>query len=124
MNQQGNELPLREQKCSACEGAIETLNASQVTKLMSTLGDDWSVVNHHHLYRAFRFSSFKKALKFTNRVGALAEEERHHPDILLGWGKAEVTLWTHSVDGLTMNDFILASKISAISPQKDIASPN
>ena len=71
-----------------------------------------------------RSETNKKALKFTNRVGALAEEERHHPDIPLGWGKAEVTLWTHSVDGLTMNDFILASKISVISPRKDLASPN
>jgi 4a-hydroxytetrahydrobiopterin dehydratase len=113
-----NELPLRNQKCSACDGSVEPLNASQIKGLFNTLDDDWRVVDEHHLFRAFHFSNFKKALKFTNRVGELAEEEGHHPDILLGWGKAEVSLWTHSVDGLTLNDFILASKISEIWSQK------
>jgi 4a-hydroxytetrahydrobiopterin dehydratase len=115
MNQYNKEIPLREQKCSACAGDIEVLDASRVEKLRVSLGDDWQVVNHHHLLRAFHFSNFIRALEFTNKVGEAAEAEGHHPDILLGWGKVEVTLWTHSVDGLTMNDFILASKISGIS---------
>ncbi len=113
MEQQVKEVALAKQRCSACDGDVQPLDAAQVDTLMSVLGDeDWQVVNHHHLFRAFRFPNFKKALGFTNQVGALAEQEGHHPDILLGWGKAEITLWTHSIDALSMNDFVLAAKIS------------
>src|ERR1019366_7112064 len=65
--------------------------------------------------RAFKFPDFKSALAFVNRVGGVAEEQGHHPDILLGWGKVEITLWTHAVDGLTESDFILAAKIDQLS---------
>jgi 4a-hydroxytetrahydrobiopterin dehydratase len=61
--------------------------------------------------REFRFPDFKQALEFVNRVGAIAEQEGHHPDILLAWGKVGITLWTHTIDGLTESDFILAAKI-------------
>ena len=74
----------------------------------------WKVVGEHHLERAFTFKDFASALAFVNRVGAIAEEENHHPDILLGWGKATVTTWTHSAGGLSENDFVLAAKIDAL----------
>jgi 4a-hydroxytetrahydrobiopterin dehydratase len=74
----------------------------------------WNVVNEHHLQREFKFPDFKKALAFVNRVGDLAEEQGHHPDILLAWGKAGVTLWTHKIDGLTESDFIMAAKIDRV----------
>jgi 4a-hydroxytetrahydrobiopterin dehydratase len=74
----------------------------------------WKVVDKHHLERAFAFADFASALAFVNRVGAIAEEENHHPDILLGWGKATVTTWTHSAGGLSENDFVLAAKIDAL----------
>jgi 4a-hydroxytetrahydrobiopterin dehydratase len=74
----------------------------------------WKVVDGHHLTRAFTFPDFVKALAFVNRVGAIAEEQGHHPDILLGWGKAEVTTWTHKINGLTESDFILAAKIDRL----------
>ena len=77
----------------------------------------WSVVKQHHLTRAFAFPDFKQALKFVNRVGALAEKQGHHPDILLAWGKAEITMWTHKVDGLTESDFIMAAKIDRLAPK-------
>jgi len=81
----------------------------------------WNVVNQHHLVRSYKFPDFKSALAFVNRVGALAEEQGHHPDILLGWGKVEITTWTHAVDGLTESDFILAAKIDqlAIKPEPE-----
>jgi hypothetical protein len=71
--------------------------------------------------RSYKFPDFKSALAFVNRVGALAEEQGHHPDILLGWGKVEITTWTHAVDGLTESDFILAAKIDqlAIKPEPE-----
>ena len=75
---------------------------------------NWKVMNEHHIVRTFTFPDFKQALAFVNRVGALAEEQGHHPDILLAWGKAEITLWTHAVNGLTESDFILAAKIDAL----------
>jgi 4a-hydroxytetrahydrobiopterin dehydratase len=107
-------IPLSELSCEACEGGIEAIGAGEMEKMLGELGDKWTIVDGHHLFRKFGFKNFQKALEFTNRVGALAEEEGHHPDILVGWGKAEVTMWTHAVNGLTLNDFILASKISAI----------
>lgn len=75
----------------------------------------WTVTGEHHLNRKFSFPDFTQALDFVNRVGAVAEEEGHHPDILLAWGKAEITLWTHKIDGLTESDFIMAAKIDRLS---------
>ena len=74
----------------------------------------WQVVREHHLTRDFKFPDFRKALDFVNRVGEVAEEQGHHPDILLTWGRAEVTLWTHKIDGLTESDFIMAAKIDEL----------
>jgi 4a-hydroxytetrahydrobiopterin dehydratase len=74
----------------------------------------WKVVNDHHLMRLFTFPDFRQALAFVNKVGEIAEEQGHHPDILLSWGKAEITTWTHKIDGLTESDFILAAKIDKV----------
>jgi 4a-hydroxytetrahydrobiopterin dehydratase len=76
----------------------------------------WKFVNGHHITRTFTFPDFKQALAFVNKAGAIAEEQGHHPDILLSWGKAEVTTWTHKINGLTESDFILAAKIDALHP--------
>jgi 4a-hydroxytetrahydrobiopterin dehydratase len=113
---QESNAPLAEQRCAACEGGVESLSADDVDRIAATLEAGWRVVDGHHLLRTFKFKDFKSALAFTNRVGELAEEEGHHPDITLGWGKAEITLYTHAVDGLTQNDFILAAKISRLKP--------
>jgi 4a-hydroxytetrahydrobiopterin dehydratase len=75
---------------------------------------NWEVLNEHHIRRSFKFPDFQKALDFVNRVGAIAEELGHHPEILLSWGNAEITTWTHAVNGLTERDFILAAKIDEI----------
>jgi 4a-hydroxytetrahydrobiopterin dehydratase len=75
------------------------------------LNAEWQVVDGHHLKRFFKFKNFREALDFTNRVGALAEEQGHHPDILLAWGKVVIKLWTHKIDGLTESDFVFAAKV-------------
>jgi 4a-hydroxytetrahydrobiopterin dehydratase len=75
----------------------------------------WDVVNEHHLHRVYKFPDFKQALDFVNKVGAIAEEQQHHPDILLGWGKVEITTYSHDVNGLTERDFKLAAKINELS---------
>jgi len=78
------------------------------------ISQEWKVVGEHHLEREFKFKDFAAALAFTNKVGALAEAEGHHPDICLSWGKVKVIIWTHKINGLHENDFILAAKIDGI----------
>ena len=89
------------------------MKGNELAALASQL-PEWQVVNEHHLYRIFRFPDFQQALHFVNLAGAIAEEQGHHPDILLAWGRAEITTYTHKIDGLTENDFILAARIDGI----------
>jgi len=78
------------------------------------LGGGWEVVDEHHLTRTFDFPDFVMALAFVNRLGALAEEQGHHPDLLLRWGSVRVDIWSHKVDGLTESDFVLAAKVEGL----------
>jgi 4a-hydroxytetrahydrobiopterin dehydratase len=105
---------LADKKCIPCTGNVPALKGKALEKLQQQL-PLWNVVDEHHLVREFRFPDFKQALAFVNQVGEIAESEGHHPDILLGWGKAQITTWTHSVNGLTESDFILAAKINRLS---------
>jgi len=86
------------------------LEGEELQSLVRQLGNGWGVVEGHHLEKLFQFNDFVDALAFTNRVGVLAEEQGHHPDIYLAWGKVRITIWTHKIDGLTESDFILAAK--------------
>jgi len=104
---------LADKKCVPCRGGVPPLKGTELKKLHENV-PQWSVTSEHHLHREFRFSDFKQALEFVNRVGTIAEEQGHHPDILLAWGKVEVTLWTHKIDGLTESDFIMAAKIDRL----------
>ncbi|HYR27742.1 MAG TPA: 4a-hydroxytetrahydrobiopterin dehydratase [Thermoanaerobaculia bacterium] len=81
---------------------------------MSTPGPGWINVDNHHLEKELTFPDFATALAFVNRVGALAEEANHHPDIVLGWGKVKITLFTHTANGLTRKDFDLAEGIDRL----------
>ena len=83
---------------------------------MKTQAPGWEVVAGHHLARRFTFPDFRAALDFVNRVGALAEEQGHHPDLCLSWGQVDIQTWTHKIDGLTESDFILAAKIDRLHP--------
>jgi len=104
---------LADKKCVPCRGGTPPIKGSALQKLLQNV-PEWTVTNEHHIHREFRFSDFKQALAFVNQVGTIAEEEGHHPDILLTWGKAGITLWTHSIDGLTESDFIMAAKIDRL----------
>jgi 4a-hydroxytetrahydrobiopterin dehydratase len=104
---------LADKTCVPCRGEVPPLKGAALEKLRREV-PDWQIVDEHHLTRTFKFPDFKSALDFVNRVGAIAEEQGHHPDILLSWGKAEITLWTHAVDGLTESDFIVAAKIDKL----------
>jgi 4a-hydroxytetrahydrobiopterin dehydratase len=104
-------MSLANEKCVPCRGGVPALKGDELRALEQELGEGWRVVDEHHLEKEYRFPDFAAALAFTNRVGAIAEEEGHHPDICLGWGKAVITIWTHKIDGLTRSDFVLAAKI-------------
>ena len=104
---------LADKQCVPCRGGVPPLKGKKLEQLQSNV-PDWTVTGEHHLQREFRFPDFKQALDFVNRVGAVAEEQGHHPDIVLAWGKAGITLWTHKIDGLTESDFIMAAKIDRL----------
>jgi 4a-hydroxytetrahydrobiopterin dehydratase len=104
---------LASRDCVPCRGGITALKGDELTKLQSEIAG-WEVVNEHHLRKEYKFGDFEKTLEFVNRVGQLAEEQWHHPDICLGWGREVVTVWTHKIVGLTESDFILAAKIDAL----------
>jgi 4a-hydroxytetrahydrobiopterin dehydratase len=107
---------LADRKCVPCSGGVPPLKGNKLAEIHRQLAEpaQWKIVNEHHIVRACKFPDFKSALAFVNRVGEVAEEQGHHPDILLGWGKVEITTWTHAVDGLTESDFILAAKIDRL----------
>lgn len=102
---------LAAQQCVPCRGGVPPLGGNQIRPLLAKLGGEWSVVDEHHLTKTYTFDDFAQALAFTNRVGAIAEEQGHHPDIALSWGKVGLTIYTHKIDGLTESDFILAAKV-------------
>lgn len=104
---------LASRECVPCRGGVPPLKGEQIKDLLSEL-ENWEVVNEHHLIKSYAFNDFRAAQAFVNRVGELAEEQGHHPDICFGWGKAEITIWTHKIDGLTESDFILAAKIDQL----------
>ncbi|MGH9702876.1 MAG: 4a-hydroxytetrahydrobiopterin dehydratase [Candidatus Acidiferrales bacterium] len=107
------ENELAEKHCTPCKGGVEPMKGRELAGLIQ-YATGWEAVNEHHLKRTFTFPDFKRALEFTNKVGALAEQEGHHPDIFLTWGKVEVTTYTHKIDGISQNDFILAARINKL----------
>jgi 4a-hydroxytetrahydrobiopterin dehydratase len=104
---------LADKTCVPCRGGVPPLTTGQIEPLLAQV-DRWNAVNAHHLEKEFKFTDFKTALDFVNRVGVIAEEQGHHPDIYLAWGKVQVKVWTHKIDGLTESDFILAAKIDQV----------
>jgi 4a-hydroxytetrahydrobiopterin dehydratase len=106
---------LSEKKCGPCEGGTAPMTGAELDGLLRQLSG-WAVTpgpaasGGQRLEKEYRFPDFRSALAFVNRLGEVAEREGHHPDLFLAWGKVRVTLWTHSIGGLSENDFILAAK--------------
>ena len=101
---------LAKKTCIPCRGGVPPLKGTQLADLQEKLKNDWKIINEHHLEKEYSFKNFNEALDFTVRVGELAENQDHHPDIFLAWGKVKLTIWTHKIDGLTESDFIFAAK--------------
>ncbi|HXH30283.1 MAG TPA: 4a-hydroxytetrahydrobiopterin dehydratase [Bacteriovoracaceae bacterium] len=105
-------MDLKDKKCVPCSSYVPPLAQEQKNSLLQTLSADWRLTNDSsRIRRDFKFKNFKRALEFTNLVGQIAEEQKHHPEIHLGWGHCEIEVWTHSNNNLVENDFILAAKI-------------
>jgi len=100
---------LASRHCVRCKGGTPPLTQAEIDPLLAQL-DDWRAVDAHHLTKTFEFENFVDALAFVNRFGAIAEQEGHHPDLYLAWGKVRVDVWTHKINGLTESDFVLAAK--------------
>ena len=99
--------------CVPCRGGVPPLEGEAVRRLLREV-NNWEAVQEHHLVKSFRFKNFKTALDFVNQVGELSEREWHHPDLALAWGRVDVKIYTHKIDGLSDNDFILAAKIDRL----------
>jgi 4a-hydroxytetrahydrobiopterin dehydratase len=106
---------LAQKECVPCKGGVPPLSAAQIAPL-AVQTPEWEVVEDHHLRRELSFPDFRKALDFVVEVGELAEQQGHHPDIHLAWGKVGIEIWTHKIDGLTESDFVLAAKIDRLAP--------
>jgi 4a-hydroxytetrahydrobiopterin dehydratase len=105
---------LSQKNCQPCQKGGIPLSAQQIAEYLPQLAQGWQVVENHHLQKTLRFKNFAEALAFTNRIGELAEQQGHHPDIYLSWGKVVVDLYTHKINGLHGNDFILAAQIDQL----------
>jgi 4a-hydroxytetrahydrobiopterin dehydratase len=106
-------MELAKKNCVPCKGGVPPLSDHEIETLLDQV-QGWKVMDNHHLRKDFRFPDFIQALAAVNRIGALAEEQGHHPDVHLAWGHVRVEIWTHKIDGLTESDFILAAKIDEV----------
>ena len=101
---------LAQETCIPRRSGVPPLKGEELDALQEKLGNGWQIINEHHLEKEYIFADFIQALDFTVKVGEVAENQGHHPDIYLAWGKVKLTIWTHKIDGLTESDFILAAK--------------
>ncbi|MFN7973793.1 MAG: 4a-hydroxytetrahydrobiopterin dehydratase [Acidobacteriota bacterium] len=106
-------MGLSEKDCVPCRGGVPALKGAELDALARQV-EGWTVVEEHHLTRTYPFPDFAQALAYVNKVGQMAEEQGHHPDVYLAWGKVRVEIWTHKIDGLTESDFVFAAKCDAL----------
>ncbi|MAD54401.1 MULTISPECIES: 4a-hydroxytetrahydrobiopterin dehydratase [unclassified Idiomarina] len=107
---------LNQEHCEACNADAPKVSDDELASLMREI-PEWTPVSDDGvmmLRREFKFKNFRQALEFTNKVGEIAEAEKHHPEIITEWGKATVTWWTHAINGLHKNDFVMAAKTDEI----------
>jgi 4a-hydroxytetrahydrobiopterin dehydratase len=107
-------MELSEKKCVPCEGGVPVIKGDEIEDYTCQLKMDWDVVDEIKIRKEFVFPDFVTAMDFANRVGDIAEEEGHHPDLHIYYGKVIVELWTHAIGGLSENDFIVAARINQI----------
>ena len=108
---------LHQKDCIPCRGGVPSFDITEIHKYLKKI-DGWDVKKNkdenYFLEKNFKFSNFAESQKFVNDVGVISEKEKHHPDILFGWGYAKIQIFTHKIKGLVESDFILAAKIDKI----------
>jgi 4a-hydroxytetrahydrobiopterin dehydratase len=104
---------LAEKHCVPCRGGVQPLKGAELLPYAEQL-PEWKIIEEHHIAKAFSFPDFKTGLDFVNQVGAVAEQEGHHPDLCLKWGKVGIEIYTHKIRGLTESDFVMAAKIDQV----------
>lgn len=104
---------LANRQCVPCRGGVPPMRGAEINEYLDEL-NGWEVIEEHHLTKHYEFKNFVEAQSFIIRVGTLAEEQGHHPDVCFGWGYAEIKIWTHKIGGLSEGDFILAAKIDML----------
>lgn len=109
-------MDLAKRKCTACHGEMPILSQSETNRYLDELSH-WQIEKGKFLSKTFSCENFADSLALANRIGEIAEEQRHHPDLLVRWGELGIKIWTHAVDGLTENDFILAAKIDHLTAE-------
>lgn len=109
-------MALADQKCIPCKGDVSPLQQVEIDNLKKEI-PDWEIAGDH-IEKTFEFSNFVEAMKFANRITIIAQEEDHHPDLHISWGKVRVELTTHAINGLSTNDFIVAAKINKLEREK------
>ena len=107
-------MSLADNQCVPCRGGVPPLDPAKAQELLAQLDQGWGLNDEGHLERSYAFKNFAEALDFVNKVGAIAEQEGHHPDLYLAWGKCKVEIWTHKIQGLTESDFYFAAKTDRV----------
>jgi 4a-hydroxytetrahydrobiopterin dehydratase len=105
---------LSDRTCVPCRGGVPPLGGEELLRLHRELGGGWELIGEHHLEKSYSFRGFRPAFEFVKRVGEMCEEQGHHGDFFLAWGKVKLSVWTHKIDGLTESDFIWAAKADAL----------
>jgi 4a-hydroxytetrahydrobiopterin dehydratase len=105
---------LSDMECVPCKGGVPPLSDEESDAFLSQIHDDWEVVKNHHLTRTWPFPDFASALEFINKLGEICEQQNHHADFELGWGRVVSVIYTHKIDALTESDFVLAAKFDTI----------
>ena len=105
---------LSERRCEACYPGTPALKGDKLKEFLNRIHSDWQISDEHHIEREFRFKNFRKALDFTAQIGEMSEEQGHHPEIWLTWGKVRLKVYTHAIDGLSESDFIWAAKADEV----------
>jgi 4a-hydroxytetrahydrobiopterin dehydratase len=105
-------MSLADKQCVPCQGGVPPLKGNELDELFKQL-NSWQLIDEHHLEKTYIFKDFREMLDFTISIGELAEEQNHHPEITLSWGKVVLRIWTHKINGLTESDFVFAAKADA-----------
>ena len=109
-----DDLELASKICIPCQGGVPPLSENEMKELITKISPEWEIIDNHHLLREWKFSNFQSALDFTNVAGSICEEQNHHADFELSWGRVQTIIFTHKIDGLVESDFILAAKFDKI----------